>query len=89
MAKQTKKVTSTVEDKLKALHQLQMIDTEVDKIRIIRGELPLEIQDLEDLIAGLNTRFDKFNEDNPVIINPGDRVTFYKINKDEYLKFNE
>ena len=61
MAKKTKKVTSTVENKLEALHQLQMIDTEVDKIRIIRGELPLEIQDLEDLIAGLNTRFDKFN----------------------------
>ena len=33
--------------------------------------------------------FDKFNESNPVIINSGDRVTFYKINKDEYLKFNE
>ena len=33
--------------------------------------------------------FDKFNESNPLIINPGDRVTFYKINKDEYLKFNE
>ena len=63
MAKQTKKVPSTVEDKLKALHQLQIIDTEVDKIRIIRGELPLEIQDLEDYIAGLNTRFDKFNEE--------------------------
>ena len=63
MAKKTTKVTSTVEDKLEALHQLQMIDTEVDKIRIIRGELPLEVQDLEDLIAGLNTRFDKFNEE--------------------------
>ena len=63
MAKKNKKVTSTVEDKLKALYQLQMIDTEVDKIRIIRGELPLEIQDLEDFIAGLNTRFDKFNEE--------------------------
>ena len=33
--------------------------------------------------------FDKFNEKNPTLINPGDRVTFYKINKDEYLKFNE
>ena len=33
--------------------------------------------------------FDKFNEKNPTIINSGDRVTFYKINKDEYLKFNE
>ena len=33
--------------------------------------------------------FDKFNQENPTKINPGDRVTFYKINKDEYLKFNE
>ena len=33
--------------------------------------------------------FNKFNENNPALINPGDRVTFYKINKDDYLKFNE
>ncbi len=33
--------------------------------------------------------FDKFNENNPVLINPGDRVTFYKINKNDYLKYNE
>ena len=44
----------TVEEKLRALYKLQLIDTEVDKIRIVRGELPLEIDDLEDLIAGLN-----------------------------------
>ena len=62
MAKKTK-TTASVEDKLKALHQLQVIDTEVDKIRIIRGELPLEIQDLDDLITGLNTRLEKFNEE--------------------------
>ena len=62
MAKKTK-TTASVEDKLKALHQLQVIDTEVDKIRIIRGELPLEIQDLDDLIIGLNTRLEKFNEE--------------------------
>ena len=63
MAKTTKKTTSSVEDKLKALHQLQVIDTEVDKIRIVRGELPLEIEDLEDLMVGLNTRLEKFNEE--------------------------
>jgi len=63
MAKTTKKKTASVEDKLKALHQLQVIDTEVDKIRIIRGELPLEIEDLEDLMEGLNTRFGMFNEE--------------------------
>jgi len=67
MAKTNKKTTASVEDKLKALHQLQVIDTEVDKIRIIRGELPLEIEDLEDLIAGLNTRLEKFNSELTVI----------------------
>ena len=61
MAKKTKKTTASVEDKLKALHQLQVIDTQVDKIRIIRGELPLEIEDLADLIGGLNTRLEKFD----------------------------
>ena len=60
MAKKTKKtVASSVEEQLKALYQLQIIDTKVDKIRIIRGELPLEIEDLEDLVVGLNTRFEK------------------------------
>ena len=54
-----KKVTVLVEDRLKALYQLQIIDSEVDKIRIVRGELPLEIEDLEDLIAGLKTRLEK------------------------------
>ena len=63
MAKKTKQTTSSVEDKLKALHQLQVIDTEVDKIRIVRGELPLEVQDLKDFIAGLNIRLEKFNEE--------------------------
>ncbi len=63
MAKKTKKTTASVEDKLKALHQLQVIDTQVDKIRIIRGELPLEIEDLADLIAGLNTRLEKFDSE--------------------------
>ena len=60
MAKTKKKNTGSVEDQLNALHQLQVIDSKVDKIRIIRGELPLEIADLEDLIAGLNTRLEKF-----------------------------
>ncbi len=61
MAKKMAKKTISVEDQLKALYQLQVIDTKVDKIRIIRGELPLEIEDLEDVIAGLNTRLEKFD----------------------------
>jgi predicted nucleic acid-binding Zn-ribbon protein len=67
MAKKTTKNTGTVEDQLKALHQLQVIDTKVDKIRIIRGELPLEIDDLQDLITGLKTRLEKFETELDVI----------------------
>lgn len=41
---------------MRALYNLQMVDTEIDKIKILRGELPLEVQDLEDEVAGLETR---------------------------------
>ena len=47
------------EQKLKALYQLQTMLTEIDKIRTLRGELPLEVQDLEDDVAGLNTHIQK------------------------------
>lgn len=50
----------SVETKLIALYSLQQIDSQIDKIRIIRGELPLEVQDLEDEVAGLETRIDNF-----------------------------
>ena len=50
----------TIEKKLIALYNLQQIDSQVDKIRIIRGELPLEVQDLEDEIAGLETRIENY-----------------------------
>jgi len=53
----------TVEEKLKALYQLQTIYTEIDKIKTLRGELPLEVQDLEDEIAGLQTRVNNFMTD--------------------------
>lgn len=46
----------SVRDKLTALHNLQQVDTDIDKIKILRGELPLEVQDLEDEIEGLETR---------------------------------
>jgi predicted nucleic acid-binding Zn-ribbon protein len=62
--KTTKKVKIImVEDKLKALYQLQCVDSNIDNIRVVRGELPLEIQDLEDDISGLNTRIEKYNEE--------------------------
>jgi predicted nucleic acid-binding Zn-ribbon protein len=53
----------TVEDKLRALYDLQLIDSRIDKIRNVRGELPLEVQDLEDEIAGLDTRLNKLNNE--------------------------
>jgi hypothetical protein len=53
----------SVEQKLIALYSLQQIDSQIDKIKIIRGELPLEVEDLEDEIAGLKTRIENFNEE--------------------------
>jgi uncharacterized protein len=46
----------SIEDKLRALHELQTVVSDIDKIKTLRGELPLEVQDLEDEIAGLKTR---------------------------------
>ena len=51
----------TVEEKLKALYQLQTYLSAIDEKRALRGELPLEVQDLEDELAGLNTRLEKIN----------------------------
>lgn len=56
-----KKVEASVEDRLRALYDLQLIDSRVDEIRNIRGELPLEVQDLEDEVEGLNTRLEKLS----------------------------
>lgn len=46
----------SVEDKLRALFDLQMVESGIDRIKILRGELPLEVQDLEDEVEGLETR---------------------------------
>ena len=53
----------SVEQKLKTLYQLQTTLSEVDKIKTLRGELPLEVQDLEDEIAGYTTRLNKYEEE--------------------------
>ncbi|MCF2876270.1 MULTISPECIES: zinc ribbon domain-containing protein [unclassified Tenacibaculum] len=53
----------TVEEKLRALYDLQLIDSRIDEIRNVRGELPLEVEDLEDEVAGLNTRLTNLAED--------------------------
>ncbi|MCR4582791.1 MAG: hypothetical protein K5764_04470 [Prevotella sp.] len=53
----------SVEEKLKALYQLQMALSAIDEKRALRGELPLEVQDLEDEIAGLTTRVEKIQNE--------------------------
>lgn len=53
----------SVEDKLKTLFKLQLIDSKVDEIETLRGELPVEVKDLEDELEGLQTRISKINDD--------------------------
>jgi len=55
-AKIKEKIDASIEGKLKNLYQLQLIDSKIDKLRTIRGELPLEVSDLEDTVTGLETR---------------------------------
>lgn len=57
----TGKKELTIADRLKNLYALQMIDSEIDQIQILKGELPMEVKDLEDEIAGLETRASKLD----------------------------
>lgn len=57
-----KKAEVSVEERLRALYDLQLIDSRVDEIRNVRGELPLEVRDLEDEVEGLTKRLEKLNE---------------------------
>ncbi len=62
MAKKSEAQIS-VGDKLKALYELQIVASDIDKIKILRGELPLEVQDLEDSVMGLETRIQNLKDD--------------------------
>ena len=63
MAAKKEATEMSVEAKLKALYQLQTMLSEIDKIKTLRGELPLEVQDLEDEIEGMTHRVAKYNEE--------------------------
>ncbi len=63
MAAKASTKETTVAEKLDALYALQKIDSQIDKIRTVRGELPLEVQDLEDEILGLETRISNLQEE--------------------------
>ena len=59
--KKTNDVDYSMQEKIMALYELQKIDSQIDEINKIKGELPLEVQDLEDELAGLNTRIENIN----------------------------
>ena len=61
MAKQEKELT--VEDKLKALYELQTVDSKIDELRILAGELPQEVKDMGDIVEGLKTRLENIEND--------------------------
>ena len=77
----TKKKEVTVEERLRALYDLQLIDSRIDEIRNVRGELPLEVRDLEDEVAGLSTRLEKLKNDLTVI---EDQIKAKKLAIDEH-----
>lgn len=62
-AKIKEKIDASIEGKLRSLYELQIIDSKIDRIRTVRGELPLEVQDLEDSVAGLETRLNNLTEE--------------------------
>ena len=63
MAKTATKKEVSIAEKLDALYELQKIDSEIDKIKTIRGELPLEVQDLEDELEGISLRIAKSQDE--------------------------
>jgi uncharacterized protein len=63
MAEKKTEIEISIEQKLRALYDLQTIYSNVDRIKTLRGELPLEVQDLEDEIIGLQTRITKYDAD--------------------------
>ena len=58
-----KKAEATVEERLRSLYALQLVDSRIDELRNVRGELPLEVEDLEDEVAGLKIRLGKLNDE--------------------------
>ncbi len=62
-AKIKEKIDASIEGKLRCLYELQLIDSKIDRLRTVRGELPLEVSDLEDIVAGLETRLNNVTEE--------------------------
>lgn len=86
----TKKKELTVEEKLRALYDLQLIDSRIDEIKSMRGELPLEVEDLKDEVAGLNKRLEKLNTDlNTIEVSIKEKKSSIEEFKDSIKKYTE
>ena len=85
-----KKNEVTVEVKLRALFDLQLIDSRVDEIRNVRGELPLEVEDLENEIAGLEKRLENFNQEvSDFNFQTKEQKNNIEVAKEEFKKYEE
>ncbi|MDD3281813.1 MAG: C4-type zinc ribbon domain-containing protein [Bacteroidales bacterium] len=83
-------IKKTVEDSLLALYKLQLIYSKIDKIRIIRGELPLEVRDLEDACSGIQTRIEKFQDAiNDLNIEIEEKIALMKRSNMMVVKYKE
>lgn len=86
----TKKKELTVEEKLRALYDLQLIDSRIDEIKSMRGELPLEVEDLKDEVAGLNKRLEKLTTDlNSIEVSIKEKKNSIEEFKDSIKKYTE
>lgn len=84
------KKTATVAEKLDALQNLQRIDSEIDRLLIVRGELPLEVQDLEDEVEGLETRISNLTQElNDIETEISDRKNAQKEAQASILAYKE
>jgi predicted nucleic acid-binding Zn-ribbon protein len=83
----------SIQEKLKMLYELQTVASEIDKINTLRGELPLEVQDLEDEIVGLKTRLTNYSDEikslNIAIANKKVEIKESKIKIDKYKEQQE
>ena len=83
----------SVQEKLKMLYDLQTVASEIDKINTLRGELPLEVQDLEDEIIGLKTRLTNYGDEiktlNLAIANKKTEIKESKVKIDKYKEQQE
>src|ERR1041385_6029545 len=61
--KDAARVDTSIEEALRNLYKLQKIDSKVDEIQILKGELPMEVKDLDDELTGLKTRIAKIEDD--------------------------